>query len=408
MGCATALALAQTPALANKKIVLFEGSPRKEFQLPKDYSNRVVALNNSSKILFENLNVWQDIEAMRSKKVSGMKVWDYKGLQNLVKKLSSIANSKGFHFIALFQVTFEAEPGQSHFFIVENDVLVNCLAKKLDHFSNVMVRYASSIQNCHYNKEEKHSTLTLKEGDTLTTRLLIGADGASSTVRDSMDQVQFMTRPYHQFGVVGVLELEDSDSNNDFAWQKFLPTGPIAFLPLSKHFSSLVWTLPSAKAEKMVKLESEAFVESLNQSLGPRMPPDMPRVKAVSKLARFPLGIGHATRYCQEGVVLIGDAAHRVHPLAGQGVNLGFGDVECLARVLAENVMSGSAFPQYASLQEYETERQRYNVPMMLGIDFLQKIYGFDNEFVNAARGLGVQIVRSSPVIKHFLSRFAN
>ena len=169
----------------------------------------------------------------------------------------------------------------------------------------------------------------------------------------------------------------------------------------------------SEAMRRMKQIDAEQFCRELVKALGsppPGVKDPFPRIESASQIAGFPLGLGHASRYCDaRGVVLVGDAAHRVHPLAGQGVNLGFGDAECLARLLEEEAGSGSAqFGAYSTLKKYETERQRHNVPMMLGIDFLQRVYCTDNPLIKAVRSLGVNAIQSSPMVKRLVTGFAN
>ncbi len=184
-----------------------------------------------------------------------------------------------------------------------------------------------------------------------------------------------------------------------------------------------------------MKLSPDDFVDELRKALGkfPRESGEpVPEVEGASQMAAFPLGLGHSSRYCLPGVALVGDAAHRVHPLAGQarqkkyrlndsplvlippplspqGVNLGFGDAACLSRHLAEGASAGEQLAAPRCLLRYETERQRRNLPVMAGIDFLQKVYsvGAGGPF-GAARALGVRAVNSSPALKEVFAAMAS
>ena len=389
VGAAMARALAQSRALNHKKILLLEGGTQRDYRLPPEYSNRVIALNPSSQALFVRLGVWNKIQEARVKTVEGMHVWDDGG--SLVS----------------FQAEDENE-GRAHFYIAENDLVVHCLMQSVAAESpNVEIRYGASALQC---QREDVTSIRLKDGQEVRTDLLIGADGANSVVRKALGNgSRYLAKDYEQMGVVATLHL-DAKIPNTVAWQKFLPGGPIALLPLSEDRSSLVWTLPTAQAKILLKAPEEEVWHELLRNLGPP-PPDVdvpfPSVTKVSQVAGFPLGLGHSTRYCQSGMVLIGDAAHRVHPLAGQGVNLGFGDVEALVRCLEANVLDGAKFGAETYLLDYESERQRANVPMMLGIDFFQQVYCSDNALVATARKAGIAVVNANPMLKKIIANFA-
>lgn len=245
-------------------------------------------------------------------------------------------------------------------------------------------------------------------------------------VRRSMGG-HYFSKDYHQMGVVATLTFE-RQFNNNTAYQKFMKEGPIAVLPLSSNQSSLVWTVPRSWAQAMTKEWSqEDFVRQINQSLdrssanplveganillgsllrnikphrilGPVRPPPVTGVKNV---AAFPLGTGLPERSVSPSkAVLVGDAFHHIHPLAGQGVNLGFGDADCLIRTLSDGVRSGRPFGDYVTLCDYETQRLQHNIPMMAAVDGLQKLYCTDNSMFVLARSLGLQVVNTNSSLK--------
>lgn len=230
-------------------------------------------------------------------------------------------------------------------------------------------------------------------------------------------------------GVVATLELNAEEAaGNTVAWQRFLPSGPVALLPLTDSLSSLVWSTSVEHAKELLKMEPEAFVDALNEAYlksytsNPfvanfmntvegvfqlnknkiqQLPPKVVKLQEGSRGA-FPLGFGHASSYVCGGAALIGDAAHRVHPLAGQGVNLGFGDVLVMTEVLAESIYNGSNLGNIQYLLKYEQERLKSNVPIMVVIHALQRLYC--NEFppLVLARSLGLKITNMTPPLKKF------
>ena len=136
--------------------------------------------------------------------------------------------------------------------------------------------------------------------------------------------------------------------------------------------------------------------------------PNLPEIVSVDGAAAFPLGLGLPERYITRRVALVGDACHRVHPLAGLGVNLGYGDAEALVRKLEENILQGDVFGSYSYLCEYETERSRHNLPTALTIDGIQQLYGTSLDVVVLARSLGVQIINGIPALKRAIMASAS
>ncbi|KAL4715925.1 hypothetical protein ACJJTC_013225 [Scirpophaga incertulas] len=256
---------------------------------------------------------------------------------------------------------------------------------------------------------------------------LIGADGANSAVRKAMG-VQYLSWNYNQMGVVATLHLAE-ETENTTAWQRWLPNGPIALLPLDSTRSSLVWSTWQDEARRLLKLPEDQFIDALNDALWKQYPrskaveacmswlssclqkaglPDgvarqlPPSVKSIvpNSRAAFPLGFGHSTRYVAPGVVLIGDAAHRVHPLAGQGVNLGFGDVKDLTELLSDAIYTGYDITHHEWMEKYETLRQKHNLPTQLAVDALHRLYTVELPPIVLARSLGLQITNALQPIK--------
>jgi ubiquinone biosynthesis monooxygenase Coq6 len=235
---------------------------------------------------------------------------------------------------------------------------------------------------------------------------------------------------YKQMGVVATLEInEEEAAGNTVAWQRFLPSGPVALLPLTEKMSSLVWSTSVEHAKELLRMEPEKFIDALNEaylkSFTPnnvvtnimkavegvlsmnrnkiqQFPPKVVKLQEGSRAA-FPLGFGHASSYVCGGAALIGDAAHRVHPLAGQGVNLGFGDVIVLTEVLADAIYSGSSLDNIQFLLKYEQECLKANVPVLVGVHALQNLYCTDFPPIVLARSLGLKITNNLNPLKQFL-----
>lgn len=287
--------------------------------------------------------------------------------------------------------------------------------------------------------------VTLDNGETYKTRLLVGADGFNSPVR-KFSKIQSRGWFYNRFGVVATMKLEYPPYKIR-GWQRFLPTGPIAHLPLPGENATLVWStteplsklLTSLPVEQFTALVNAAFVledadmkfyykqlengtmstEELIEDVNFRTeqvydslqveelvdeiyPPKVATVLSESR-ARFPLKLSHADTYCGERIALVGDAAHTTHPLAGQGLNMGQGDVEALVDALERATSRGSDIGSLLSLEPFWAERYPIN-NMLLGIvDKLHKIYSTDFAPVVALRSAGVNIINNFPPVKNLI-----
>uniref|UniRef100_A0A672FNU5 Ubiquinone biosynthesis monooxygenase COQ6, mitochondrial n=1 Tax=Salarias fasciatus TaxID=181472 RepID=A0A672FNU5_SALFA len=412
VGSTMACSLGMDPNLEGKKILLLEAGNKKVMdKVPDTYSTRVSSISPGSATLLSETG-----DAFKGR------VWD--------------ACSDAL-------ITFDKENLQDEMaYIVENDIVVAAVTRQLDSLSdNVEVKYRSKVVK--YSWPMPHLAadsipwveVTLASGETLQTKLLIGADGPNSMVRRELG-IPTVKWNYDQSAVVAVLHLSEPTENN-VAWQRFLPTGPIAMLPLSDTQSSLVWSTSHQRAEELLELDEESFVDAINSAFwktdnqtqlvqtagsmfrgalsaimpssgSPRqLPPSVSGIGPKSRVM-FPLGMGHASEYVRHRVALIGDAAHRVHPLAGQGANLGFGDVACLTQLLSQAAFNGKDLGAMQHLLEYETERQRHNLPMMAAIDLMKRLYSTNAAPVVLLRTFGLQATNMLPTLKEQIMAFAS
>ncbi|XP_076234829.1 ubiquinone biosynthesis protein COQ6, mitochondrial [Calliopsis andreniformis] len=416
VGTTLACAIANNRKLECKNILLLEAGKKFDYKSEQQYSNRVVALNQQTRTLLSSIGAWQHIEATRYCPVRKMQVWDACSDAMIVFNEDHLADEIAY--------------------IVENDLVLHAVNKQLEEKENVNVIYTSKVENIKLPKGlGEDAEIQLQDGKKYKTKLLIGADGVNSLVRQAMG-TQYVKWNYDQLGVVATLKLSEP-TENTVAWQRFLPNGPIALLPLTDSLSSLVWSLPTDEARKLLKVSEEEFVDSINNALWKVYPKDgivesgmralqqlleglslqtgvtrqlQPSVSSIVEGSRaaFPLEFGHSVSYAQTGTVLVGDAAHRVHPLAGQGVNLGFGDITVLVQVLAEAVFNGACLGDMMYLRKYETLRQRYNVPTMLAIEALHRLYKGTAAPIVLVRSLGLQLTNAIPMIKEALIEHAS
>lgn len=431
VGSSLACALGLEKSLDDHKILLLEAAPDRPQEITSVYSNRVSNITPGSKKLLESIGAWDHICEMRYKPFRRMQVWD----------ACSDAH-----------ITFE--PGSRDLygskdmgFIIENPVTLEALRKQLKMLhSRVKVLHGTKLKRLSLPDLRKDlddedvrdtwASLELEDGRTVHSRLVIGADGPQSLVRQqaSMDSLSWK---YDQTGVVATLQFGEI-TDNLVAWQKFLPTGPIALLPLTDSLSSLVWSTTPEHAKQLVSLEEDRFVDAVNNAFwedldrnplvdqatrisymlasfvqpwtkvgfGTQSPPSVSGVEEGSR-AMFPYGFGHAMEYVRPRLALIGDAAHRVHPLAGQGVNMGFGDVACLRDVLSEAAQEGKDLGSLEHLLTYETKRQQSVVPMITAIDALKRLYSTSNPIPVLARSVGLIATSAMLPVKEQIIDFA-
>ncbi|HBS41126.1 MAG TPA: 2-octaprenyl-3-methyl-6-methoxy-1,4-benzoquinol hydroxylase [Oceanospirillales bacterium] len=332
----------------------------------QDYDLRVSALTARSQDFLTRIGAWNRIPADRLSPYRGMHVWDAEGTGS---------------------VTFDAAdmhaPELGH--IVENRETVYALSQALA--GRELTRLQDTVASFTDPDENGRLSVTLGSGDTLTTRLIIGADGALSGVR------QFAGIPtrewdYDHHAIVATVECEQPLQAT--AWQRFRPQGPLALLPLhsNPHLASIVWSTSPDEAAAMLALDDDAFCEALGQAFEYRLG----KILASSARASFPLRQRHARNYYSHGVVLAGDAAHTIHPLAGQGVNLGFKDAEVLAEEILRAYRMGLSPGEDAVLARYQRRRQGDNLATMATMEGFKRLFAADQPLVRLLRNEGMRI----------------
>ena len=226
--------------------------------------------------------------------------------------------------------------------------------------------------------------------------MLVAADGAHSKVRQ-LANISTEGWSYLQQGVVAIVETERPHEFT--AWQRFLPDGPIAFLPLVDGRCSIVWSCPTEFSQQLLDLSVEDFNDELTQAIGGTLG----RVSCQTDRVGFPLSLMHAQTYVKHGLALVGDAAHVVHPLAGQGANLGLLDAACLAQIVAESISDNRYFFERKNLRKYERWRKGENLLVMSVLDGLKRL--FDTDSLAAVRSQGLSIVSRLTPVKNQLIR---
>jgi 2-octaprenyl-3-methyl-6-methoxy-1,4-benzoquinol hydroxylase/2-octaprenylphenol hydroxylase len=376
VGAATALALAR----AGFATALLEARAPAPWSVQDEVDLRVVGLAPSSIALLDELGVWTSIRTSRSSPYAQMHVWD-------------AASGAAIHFDAAQQ------DRDLLGYIVENNLVQWQLWQALE---SAGVRRLCPAQVSGYEVLEDRVQLTLRdaEAETISARLLVAADGAASPLR-AMAGIETHGRDYAQRGVVAHVTTERAHQGT--AWQRFLDTGPLALLPLADGRSSIVWSLPEAEAQRVLALDDQAFFDELGVASDFRLG----RITGATARAAFPLRLQLAETYQAERFVLLGDAAHAVHPLAGQGVNLGLRDVVELRNTLVAARDAGSDVAAPHVLRRYARRRRSADTMDALGFDALARIYAWQAPPLIAARGLGVRLIDKLSPIKRRLAEHA-
>jgi 2-octaprenylphenol hydroxylase len=340
-----------------------------------EYALRVSAINHLAQQLFEEVGAFEAMVKLRVSPFREMHVWDSTGVGQI-------------HFDS-------AELGLDALgYIIENNVIQHALLAVIEQAETIDWLCPEKIAALELHHSLKR--VDLVGGKILTARLVVGADGANSFVRRAMG-IELLRRPYQQKAIVCTVATEYDHQQT--AWQCFSPTGPLAFLPLENGQCSIVWSLDQAEAETMLALDPAAFAARLEQALEYRLG----SVQAVSSTAMFPLGHGHTERYVQPGLALIGDAAHTIHPLAGQGANLGISDAACLAGVISEAVRTRRQWCALHTLRKYERRRKGANRLMEASMTTFKHLFGNNNPFLAELRNTGLNLVDLATPVKQVL-----
>jgi 2-octaprenylphenol hydroxylase len=349
--------------------------------LPENgYDLRVSAVTLASVAIFQAVGAW---EAMKHRvaPVREMRVWDATG-------------NGSIHFDA-------AEMGEPCLaYIIENRLMQAALVGRLHHFTNV--HYLCPVEIAALDLTPEAETVTLQDGRTLRAKLLVGADGAQSRIRE-LAGIAMRRLPLDQKSIVANVAVEKP--HRETARQRFLPTGPLAFLPLPEpHLCSIVWSAEARRADALMALDDVAFLGELQQASGDMLG----RIRSIGPRAAFPLALAHAVSYVSERLALIGDAAHTVHPLAGQGVNLGYLDAATLAEVLLDAAAEKKDIGTARVLRRFERWRKGENMAMLAVIGGFKQLFSNDLPGVRELRNLGLDLTNAATPVKHFIMRRAS
>ncbi|KAI5466241.1 hypothetical protein BGZ63DRAFT_347725 [Mariannaea sp. PMI_226] len=433
-GLSLLTALRANPVTSGLRVALVEAqdlSKVSSFSLPPtQFSNRCSSLTPSSAQFLNTIGAWKHMKRERIQDYHEMQVWD--GVTDARIEFDWQGSRSG--------------AGKTIAYMIENLNLTSGLLKRLEELGGVDVFDKTKVENIELGEETEDADLRewpvveLSSGQTLAARLLIGADGANSPVR-AFAGIQARGWDYGRHGVVASLQLEGDGwggEYNKIAYQRFLPTGPIAMLPLPGNYASLVWSTTPEKAALLKSLSPKDFIALVNAafrlspvdlgylhtipegqeeellwrlqhiSTDPKSIPQTIVGVQEGTVASFPLKLRHADTYTGERVALVGDAAHTIHPLAGQGLNQGQGDIQSLSKTIEYAVSHGQDLGTSLALESYNSERYAANHVVLGVCDKLHKLYGVESGPLVPLRSIGLRAVNALGPLKNFIMEQAS
>jgi len=374
VGAALALALARQ----HFSVVVIEAREPALRWDAEGHDLRVSAISRASQRLLQNLGVWSLIVADRATPYQSMHVWDRAGIGEI-------------HFDAADL----AEPDLGH--IIENRVIVRALWQALPSAS-VRVLVPAQIRGLTTGSDG--AEIRLDDGQILQVGLAIGADGANSQVR-MLSGIGCRSESYAQQAVVATVYAELG--NRSTAWQRFMARGPLALLPMQRDLCSIVWSTSPEEAGRLCALPASAFNSALTEASESRLG----QLTLLGERAGFALRLQHAEQYVKTGLALVGDAAHVIHPLAGQGVNLGFLDAASLVDALVAGRDRGRAPGAMRTLRSYERQRRGHNTATQLAMDGLKHLFSNDSGALSLVRNLGLGAAGRVAPLRRVFERLA-
>ncbi|MDL5385214.1 FAD-dependent 2-octaprenylphenol hydroxylase [Aeromonas hydrophila] len=344
------------------KVAVVEGQ-LPESELDEVPDNRVSALSLASQRILQQVGAWRGIEARRLQPYVQMEVWEQDSFGRIAFDAASLR-----------------QPELGH--IVENRVIQLALLEAILDGDNIQLlspARASSLQS-----GEAGSLLLLEDGRALSAKLVVAADGAHSWVRRQAD-IPLTSWDYGHHALVATVRC--AEPHEAVARQIFTPEGPLAFLPLwQPDLCSIVWSVPAARAETLCQCDEEQFNRQLTTAFDGRLG----LCKVAGARSAIPLTARYARDFARERLVLVGDAAHTIHPLAGQGVNLGLLDAAALAEQILHNQAAGKDIGQLANLRGYERWRKSEAASMLAAMEGLKRLFAGANPLKKLVRGAGL------------------
>lgn len=382
---ATLAALLEQAGLADSyRIALIDAGEAEVNVDLAHFDPRVVALSRASQDILHRAQVWQSILATRACAYKNMYVWDAEGTGNIQFAAEDIHQASLGH-------------------IVENKVLMQALNQQLSKTNKVIQLRGKRLDGIEQGLN-KHKLL-FHCGEEVHAALVVGADGAKSRVRE---QANFSVKEW-DYGQDGIVTTVETELSHEFcAWQRFTADGPLAFLPLTRdgsdsRTSSIVWSINKDVADQNMALDDDQFKEALGQAFEYRLG----KITGLDKRFAIPLRQCFATHYAKTGIVLVGDAAHSIHPLAGQGVNMGLYDIQALCEELQRATQRKLSLREAATYRRYERRRQSHNLLAMSAMEIFKRGFGTEHIVPSILRNVGMKRVNEQASLKRIFSKLA-
>ena len=343
------------------------------------YDLRVSAITRASQNIFMNLHAWEGMVKRRVTPYREMRVWDAGG-------------SAKIHFDA-------ADIGEPDLgYIIENSIIQRALWDQLENLDGVQLVCPAEVEALHLSEEQPE--IVLSDGSKVKADLIVAADGANSRSRE-LAGIATRGWMYDQTAVVATVRAEYG--HQDTAWQRFMPGGPLALLPTGQDLFSIVWSVPPDQADQLLALPDHEFSSVLTEASESRLG----HLTLLGERGAFPLRLQHAETYLAPGLALVGDAAHVIHPLAGQGVNLGLLDAAHMVDVLTEARGKQRPLGSRATLRRYERARMTDNIAMQAAMDGFKRLFSNEILPLRIARNLGLGVADKVYPLKKMLIRQA-
>ncbi|MBN6065800.1 FAD-dependent monooxygenase [Aggregatibacter actinomycetemcomitans] len=373
IGAACALGLAEL----GLQIQLIERAPLPEFSPDTPYDLRISAISAASVKLLQQLNAWQHIEKMRLNPYRTLETWEIEGFSTRFESRDLNLPELGF--------------------MIENNLIQLGLWQAFAAYPNLQTVTSVAIQSVQKCGQNWQCFLT--DGNCYEAPLVIAADGANSQLRD-VAGIGLTGWQYRQSCMLILVETELGEQ--DITWQQFMPSGPKAFLPLLGNQACLVWYDSPQRIRELKQMSKEKLAEQIAQTF----PARLGKVK-VQHANSFELTRRHAQRYFHQGIVLVGDAAHTINPLAGQGVNLGFKDVKALIEVIGSALQQQENIADDRVLARYQQKRKTDNLLMQSGMDLFYKAFKEEILPLKVLRNIALVAADKTPLLKKQALRYA-